>query len=331
MILVFSKSGDPSTLDVIRWIHHLSAAKVVRINADEEYHVELTFSDDDFFVRVNDDAFRLADVSSAWLRKGGFWFKGLFPAVTAQGRPTLTRYLSQMLERENRTLRDHFHYVLRKRCAVLGSAHGSTPNKLVVLELARELGLRTPPFSVSNLRSHAQGLVGSNCGYVTKAMSDGLYLFDTTESKTGYFTYTEALGPQSLEDVGTRLAPSFYQRYIEKAFELRIFFLDDQFRAGAIFSQNDEQTKVDYRKYNNERPNRVIPFRLPQEIEHKLSLLARRLDLNTGSFDMIVDKRGEYYLLEVNPVGQFGPLSEKCNMAIDRMIAERLIANERRP
>jgi len=328
MILVFSNSGDPSTLDVMRWIDHLSGAKVVRINADEEYRVELTCSDDDFAVRVNDDAFRLADVSSAWLRKGGFWFKGLFPAVTAPGRPALTRHLSQMLDRENRTLRDHFHYLLRRRCNVLGSAHGSTPNKLVVLERARELGLRTPPFSVSNLRSHAQGLAESGCGYVTKAMSDGLYLFDATESKTGYFTYTEALEPQSLEGVGARMAPSFFQRYIEKAFELRIFFLDDQFRAGAIFSQNDEKTRVDYRKYNDARPNRVIPFRLPQEIEAKLSLLARGLDLNTGSFDMIVDTRGEYYLLEVNPVGQFGPLSEKCNMGIERMIAERLVAHE---
>ncbi|WP_434426460.1 grasp-with-spasm system ATP-grasp peptide maturase [Nannocystis pusilla] len=328
MILIFSNSGDPSTLDVMRWIHHLSPAKVVRINADEQYRVALTFADDDFFVQVNDDAFRLADVSSAWLRKGGFWFKGLFPAVTAAGRPALTRHVSQMLERENRTLRDHFHYVLRKRCAVLGSAHGSTPNKLVVLEHARELGLRTPSFSVSNQRSHAEGLVASGGGYVTKAMSDGLYLFDATESKTGYFTYTEALGPQTLEGVGASMAPSFFQRYVDKAFELRIFFLDDQFRAGAIFSQNDEQTRVDYRKYNDVRPNRVIPFRLPKEIEDKLSRLARALDLNTGSFDMIVDSQGEFYLLEVNPVGQFGPLSEKCNMGIERMIAERLVARE---
>lgn len=328
MILVFSRSDDPSTLDVIRWVHHLSPARVVRINADEEYRVELTFSDDDFHVRVNDDAFRLADVSSAWLRKGDFWFKNLFPAVTAPGRPALTRHLKQKLDRESRTLRDHFHYLLRKRCRVLGSAQGSTPNKLVVLELARELGLRAPPFSVSNLRSHAEGLVESGRGYVTKAMSDGLYMFDAAETRTGYFTYTEALEPQLLAGVGERMAPSFFQQYVEKAYELRIFFLDDQFRAGAIFSQNDEKTRVDYRKYNSERPNRVIPFRLPQEIERKLSLLARELGLNTGSFDMIVDRSGEYYLLEVNPVGQFGPLSENCNMAIERMIAERLVAHE---
>jgi glutathione synthase/RimK-type ligase-like ATP-grasp enzyme len=159
-------------------------------------------------------------------------------------------------------------------------------------------------------------------------MSDGLYLFDESESEMGYFTYTEMLEPQMLQGVGERMAPSFFQRYVEKDFELRIFFLDDDFDAMAIFSQNDEQTKVDYRKYNMANPNRVIPYRLPDAIKSKLSLLASKLGLNTGSFDMIVDKQGEYYFLEVNPVGQFGAHSEDCNLTIERRIAERLLAHE---
>lgn len=328
MILIFSTAGDPSTIDVIQWIHHLSDAKVVRINSDVTYRVELTFADDDYHVRLDDDEFRLADVSSAWLRKGGFWFKGLFPAVTAPGSATLTEHLRQKLQREDRVLREHFHYVLRKRCAVLGSASGSTPNKLVVLELARELGLRTPSFSVSSTRRHAQSLLDSGHAHVSKAMSDGLYLFDVGESKTGYFTYTELLEPQSLEGMDERIPPSFFQRYVAKRFELRIFFLDDAFDAMAIFSQNDDQTKVDYRRYNMVKPNRVIPFRLPPEIQTKLSQLAAALGLNTGSFDMIVDEEGQYYLLEVNPVGQFGAHSESCNLSIERRIAERLLAHE---
>jgi ATP-GRASP peptide maturase of grasp-with-spasm system len=328
MILIFSTSGDPATIDVIRWIHHLSDARVVRINADVTYRVDLTFTGDDFFVRVDNDEFRLADVSSAWLRKGGFWFEGLYPPVTAPGSPVLTHHLSEKLKRENRVLREHFHYVLQKRCAVLGSANGSSPNKLVVLELARELGLRTPAFSVSTWRRHAQSLVESGHGHVSKAMSDGLYLFDTNESKKGYFTYTEMLGPQSLEGVDEHMAPTFFQRYIEKKFELRIFFLDDAFDAMAIFSQGNDRTKVDYRRYDMVKPNRVIPFRLPPDIENKLSLLANKLGLNTGSFDMIVDEQGQYYLLEVNPVGQFGNHSESCNLQIERRIAERLIAHE---
>jgi ATP-GRASP peptide maturase of grasp-with-spasm system len=328
MILIFSTSADPSTIDVLRWIHHLSDAKVVRINSDVTYRVDLTFEGDDYLVRVDDDEFRLADVSSAWLRKGDFWFKGLFPPVTAPASSELTSHLSHKLQRENRTLRDHFHYVLQERCAVLGSANGSSPNKLVVLELARELGLHTPQFSVSTSRRHAQDLLDSGHGHVSKAMSDGLYLFDQRESKAGYFTYTEMLGPQSLEGVGERMAPSFFQRYVEKRFELRIFFLDDVFQTVAIFSQNDDQTKVDYRKYNALAPNRTIPFQLPPDIEAKLSQLAAKLGLNTGSFDMIVDAQGEFVLLEVNPVGQFGTHSESCNLSIERRIAERLLAHE---
>jgi len=96
----------------------------------------------------------------------------------------------------------------------------------------------------------------------------------------------------------------------------------------AIISQADDQTRVDYRKYNVERPNRVIPFRLPEAIEHKLSLLIEKLGLNTGSIDMIVDKEGQFYFLEVNPTGQFAGHSESCNLSIERRIAERLLAHE---
>lgn len=327
MILIFSTAGDPSTIDVIRWIHHLSDAKVVRVNSDVTYRVDLTFDGDDYLVRVDDDEFRLADVSSAWLRKGDFWFRGLFPPVTVASS-ALGRHLGGKLRREDRTLRDHFHYVLRQRCSVLGSASGSTPNKLVVLELARKLGLHTPPFHVSTSRRFAQDLLDGSDGHVSKAMSDGVFLFDARESMAGYFTYTERLSAASLEGVGERMAPSFFQSYVEKRFELRIFFLDDQFYSVAIFSQGDDQTKVDYRKYNVAKPNRVIPYQLPADTEAKLLQLACELGLNTGSFDMIADDQGRLWLLEVNPVGQFGGNSESCNLAIERRIAQRLLAHE---
>ena len=124
MVLIFSTAGDPSTLDVMRWIKHLSNAKVVRINADETYSVDLTFSEDDFHIRVDDDAFCLADVSSAWLRKGDFWFRGLFSPVVAPWSSALSSHLSQRLQREDRNLREHFHYVLQNAVRVLGSAKG---------------------------------------------------------------------------------------------------------------------------------------------------------------------------------------------------------------
>ena len=56
------------------------------------------------------------------------------------------------------------------------------------------------------------------------------------------------------------VSPIFVQEYIEKQFEIRVFFFNEMLFSMAIFSQNDMKTKVDFRNYNSERPNRCIPF-----------------------------------------------------------------------
>ena len=109
---------------------------------------------------------------------------------------------------------------------------------------------------------------------------------------------------------------------MEKAFELRIFYLRGKFYSTAIFSQNDEQTKVDFRNYNDDKPNRVIPFNIPKKLKIKLNKLMRKLKLDSGSIDIIVTNKGEYVFLEVNPVGQFTQVSSPCNYYLEKEIAE---------
>src|SRR5688500_5360277 len=93
----------------------------------------------------------------------------------------------------------------------------------------------------------------------------------------------------------------------------------------AIFSQSDEQTKTDFRKYNEKKPNRYVPFKLPDEIDQKIKLLFKKIDLNTGSVDLIVDKDDNYFFLEINPVGQFGMVSDPCNYFLEKNVALKLI------
>ena len=38
----------------------------------------------------------------------------------------------------------------------------------------------------------------------------------------------------------------------------------------AIFSQLDEKTKYDFRNYNHGKPNRNIPYKLPEDIKEKV-------------------------------------------------------------
>ena len=95
----------------------------------------------------------------------------------------------------------------------------------------------------------------------------------------------------------------------------------------AIFSQNDEQTKVDFRKYNLKIPNRFIPFSLPSIVLQKLKKLMDTLKLSTGSIDLVVDINDVYYFLEVNPVGQFGMVSSPCNYNIEKKLVNTLLRN----
>ena len=78
----------------------------------------------------------------------------------------------------------------------------------------------------------------------------------------------------------------------------------------AIFSQNDDKTKIDYRNYNDEIPNRCVPFILPEKVLDKIKQFVKISHHNTGSIDMIYSESEEYYFLEINPMGQFDWLSE---------------------
>jgi glutathione synthase/RimK-type ligase-like ATP-grasp enzyme len=118
--------------------------------------------------------------------------------------------------------------------------------------------------------------------------------------------------------------PTLFQKNIEKEYELRIFFIGNRFFPMAIFSSLDEQTRVDFRNYNRLKPNRCVPFILPDHIEDQLNNFVKLMELDTGSIDMIVTKDNEFIFLEVNHIGQFDWLSDNCNYYVEKEIADYL-------
>jgi glutathione synthase/RimK-type ligase-like ATP-grasp enzyme len=129
---------------------------------------------------------------------------------------------------------------------------------------------------------------------------------------------------QNIAKIPDLFAESLFQALIPKKYEIRSFFFQDKFYSMAIFSQNDDQTKVDFRNYNWKKPNRNVPFQLPAWLEDKLYKLMKLLGLHSGSFDLIFTPEGEYVFLEVNPVGQFGMVSIPCNYGLEKILAEYL-------
>jgi glutathione synthase/RimK-type ligase-like ATP-grasp enzyme len=114
---------------------------------------------------------------------------------------------------------------------------------------------------------------------------------------------------------------SLVQKEVKKKFEIRSFFFNRTFYSSAIFSQENTKTTLDFRNYDYENPNRVVPYKLPEEIENKLLQLADRFSLKSGSYDLAYDDQGDYVLFEVNPVGQFEQVTSPCNYKIHQLIA----------
>jgi glutathione synthase/RimK-type ligase-like ATP-grasp enzyme len=132
---------------------------------------------------------------------------------------------------------------------------------------------------------------------------------------------TMIVSKSDLNEISDCFAPSLFQEYLDKIFELRIFYFNKKFYSAAIFSQNDEKTKVDFRNYNDKKPNRVVPYNLPFQVEESLHNFVKKCNLTSGSIDMIVSKEMQYYFLEINPVGQFDWISKACNQYLEKDIA----------
>jgi len=331
MILIFSNSNDYTTYEVMKWLNFLGHDDVVRINADELNETSIQVKHSDFTITVGDQTIRSDDLGLVWYRKGLDWFSGAFQQIAINGHEKLTRVMNRIAVNENRVLMDYLHHLIEQKARVLGSAFKSSLNKLVTLNQAESVGLKVPDFMVSDQTTDFVRLQQEEPGqHITKAMSDGLYLFDSDDNQQAYFTYTEPLDSVELNHHAATMAPSFVQRKIDKKYEVRVFYLDGTFYSWAILSQQDEKTRVDYRKYNNSKPNRNIAYELPTEIQQKLHKLFSNIGLNTGSVDLMVDREDAYYFLEINPVGQFGLLSKLTNLQLDKKIAQWMIQHEQR-
>ncbi|MGB3467497.1 MAG: grasp-with-spasm system ATP-grasp peptide maturase, partial [Cyclobacteriaceae bacterium] len=232
--------------------------------------------------------------------------------------------LNAFLGSEFQDLTDAFFNSFSKEKVFSRIVYGDI-NKLRVLNKALEFGIKIPQTYITTSSTDYKQF-SKEGPLIVKPISNAPTIHS---NKKKYLSYTaEVKNLDHLESES--FAPSQFQRLIEKKYEIRAFLLKREFYSMAIFSQEDEQTKTDFRQYNDVKPNRNVPFKLPEELEEKLLKLADFFNLETGSFDLIKTKDNEYIFLEVNPEGQFGMVSYPCNYYLEKKMAEALIKTHKK-
>ena len=328
MILILSRQDDGSTAFIAQWLLYLKK-KFIRINGDTDrmQFKSLDMDRKELIVEQNDQKYNLFEISSFWYRRRGVSMKNL--KINKKGIEDYVfedhkTYHKNHIKEELKVLIEYIHSIVESTSTkTIGNHETISVNKLKVLTQARSCGLQIPPtYVITNKKDLEAIMIEANSGVITKALSQGVYFFT---KKKHYYSYTEKLDTEELKKLPDHFFPSLIQLEIKKKYELRIFYFKGEFYTMAIFSQSDENTKVDFRKQNEEEsPHRKVPYRLPKDVEDKLTALAKRLNIDTGSFDIIVDEDDNYIFLEVNPVGQFSMTSFPCNYYLEKKIAAYL-------
>jgi ATP-GRASP peptide maturase of grasp-with-spasm system len=337
MILVLSQSSmEPTTEEVMDWIEALGG-RCVRLNGDDldgAAALRISLDGQEACLEITDGVeLPLSEVGAVWFRR---WIHerrhelaGLLEAPSPDD-DKLHYDLRRHLNQESRKLSD---FVFSRFADVPWLSHPrkSGLTKLDVLMRAARLGLAVPATLVTTEREALRRFCAEHGTVITKPIGDVDLFLDGERS---HFLFTTALDLAAVDALPARFAPSLFQQQVAKEYELRVFYLDGEHHSMAIFSQNDPQTRTDFRQYNHARPNRMVPYRLPAETAERLRLLMEDLGLTTGSIDLLQAPDGREVFLEINPVGQFGMASKPCNYRLEKKVAALLLrmeADGRRP
>jgi len=331
MILVISQNYmEISTDQVLNWISYLGG-NFIRINGDQicksgGIRIVLNNSEEEFSLSGANKFCYFNKFNIAWYRRWINEANTNSRSYSVLGVKNSVDILNNIAANDL-TLKRYFFYSIKvKKWLTEPSALQNANNKIIVLSIARKHNLLIPSTIICSRKVDLIGFMKRENKIITKDLT----LPFSIEFSNEYYihSYTAIFEWENLKSIPNNFLPTLFQQYLEKDFEIRSFFLDNIFYSMAIFSQKDDKTKIDFRNYNSLDPNRVMPFKLPNQIEEKLRKVFIDLNLETGSVDIIKHINGGFYFLEINPIGQFGMTSFPCNYNLEKKIAEYLIKND---
>lgn len=141
------------------------------------------------------------------------------------------------------------------------------------------------------------------------------------------FPTTLARKGQKIKLEGLHLAPAIFQQAIDVDFELRVTVVGKEVFAASIRDWNTKgmpKNVRDWRMNYVRNGAKFEPHTLTKDMANKCRDLVKQLGLQFGAIDLIVDKKGKIWFLEINPNGQWAFIEDDADLPIGKAIAELL-------
>ena len=317
MILLISDFSDNS-IEVI--INYLIIAKseyyLIRTQVDNVEIIEIDLKE--FVLEINgQDIIESRKITWVYFRRDYLELKNNLMINDIFDANNIIKFLNT----ENKYCEQYINLILYKFKKIIGNPFMINVNKLEILLKAKEIGLKIPPFLITTNKTSLFEFIKVHQKIISKPINTQMFFYRDNEIGG---IYTTELEEEILKDLPDIFYPSFFQKQIIKKFDIRTFIIQDKCYSMAILSQNNNKTIIDFRNYDRTRPNRRIPYKLPEIIESQLVKLHKSIKLNCSSVDVLLSTDNEYFFLEINPVGQFGMVSFPCNYYLEKIIANEL-------
>lgn len=191
------------------------------------------------------------------------------------------------------------------------------------LEVAAGLGFRVPRTLTTSSSAAAVAFMKEVGDVVVKSMAN---IVPVLNKKIYNFYTTKVAKGQKINLEGLHLAPSIFQEAIDADLDLRITVVDNKVFAASILDkgQEDQPAIRDWRRAYTAGTLRCKAYELPKQLEKKCVQLTKALNLSYGAIDLILDKKGRYWFLEINPNGQWAFVEDDTGQPIGKAIAELL-------
>lgn len=315
-IFIISEERDSSTSKTIDWLC-FHGEQSFRLNLDDPNFNIISIRSEFVSLHNTFGHFIINKGDVVWFRRASSIKLFFFEKKEAKIEEDLRRFL--VLERSS--VRDSFFNWLINNCVTVGNPFLSNPCKIDVLIKAKSRNINVPDWLVTSDKKDLIPFLKKHKFVAVKNFGH----FHSFDNNMTFKNLVNLITEKEIDNFKFNGVPFLFQKFIKKKYELRIFFMNDSFYSMAIFSQNDEKTKIDFRNYNADNPNRNIPYELDPKYKIKILKLMQELEIDHGSIDILVDENDNFFFLEVNPVGQFGMVSYPCNYHIEKFIARNLI------
>ena len=318
MILILSETYDNITDEVCRWLNFYNA-KYIRINeCFVNYSFSLALSNEKItpILYIRDKEIPFSSIFVSWFRRGYFNFINNLESQ----ENNIFKYVSNVKYRDFKCFSEYLYYYLKHNTKCFGYPQKYNINKLEVLDNAVKEGFRIPNSIIVQNYKELENLYIANDGKViTKAITDW-----SSSSYLDAYSYSNTTKEIDLDDIPKTFFYSLFQQQIPKSFEVRTFVWDNKIYSAAIYVTPDNvQARIDFR--NSYDTIKIVPYKLPENINNRLLSLMNNFGLESGSADFIVDDDMNYWFLEINPVGQFDFVDKYCNYGLAHIIAKKLI------